>query len=186
MGDTRFMTRKATLLLVLLLNACAMPPPRPELAACLARMEGHAASLRPAFAALGYRPEVQLRLDEDLVDGRGFRKSESTLGDASPGGSIRLRPSRLCADDVLARAVVAHEMAHVALRHRVVAGSGIVLLWDDPLRTEVEANQLAYAALERAGGDDRAAVTVGCWLGKCDSVSPPARGRPRGARLRRE
>ena len=89
------MIRTATLVLIVFLGACAMPPSRPQLAACLARMEAHAASLRPAFAALGYRPEVQLRLDEDLVDGRGFRKSESTLGDASPGGSIRLRPSRL-------------------------------------------------------------------------------------------
>jgi hypothetical protein len=171
-GDTRHMTR-TVILLSLLLGACAATPPRPELAACLARMEAHAAHLRPAFAALGYRPEVYLRLDEDLADGRGFRKGESTLGDASPSGSIRLRPSRVCADEVLARAVVAHEMAHVSLQHRGVPGSGVTLLWEKPPRQEIEADELAYAALMRAGGDPRAATLVSCWLGRCDRPGKP-------------
>lgn len=179
------MTRKATLLLILLLNACAMPPSRPDLAACLARMEAHAASLRPAFAALGYRPAVHLRLDEGLADSRGFRAAQNTLGDSLPGGSIRLRPSRLCTDDVLARAVVAHEMAHVALQHRAVAGSGITLLWEKPPQQEAEANQLAFAALKRAGGGDPAAMLVGCWLGDCDGVAAPGSMPQRGMRALR-
>lgn len=171
-GDTRRMTRMVVFLFVLL-GSCAVVPPRPELAACLARMETHAANLRPTFTAMGYRPEVYLRLDEDLADGRGFRKSESTLGDASPGGAIRLRPSRLCADEVLARAVVAHEMAHVSLQHRSVPGSGVTALWEKPSQQEIEADELAYAVLMRAGGDVRAAMLVSCWLGKCDRQGKP-------------
>jgi hypothetical protein len=166
------MTR-TMILLSLLLGACAATPPRPELAACMTRMEAHAANLRPAFAALGHRPEVYLRLDEDLADSRGFRKGESTLGDASPGGTIRLRPSRLCADEVLARAVVAHEMAHVSLQHRGVPGSGVTALWEKPAQQEIEADELAYAALMRAGGDVRAAMLVSCWLGKCERPGKP-------------
>jgi len=177
-GDTRRMTR-LTVFLSLLLGACAAAPPRPELAACLALMEVHAATLRPAFAALGHRPEVYLRLDEDLADGRGFRKGESTLGDASPGGAIRLRPSRVCVDEVLARAVVAHEMAHVALQHRVVPGSGVTVLWEKPAQQELEADELAFAALRRAGGDPRAAMLVNCWLGKCGRQDKPG-GSSRG------
>lgn len=166
------MTRMMVFLSVLL-GACATAAPGPELVACLARMEAHAANLRPAFAALGYRPAVYLRLDEDLADGRGFRKGMSTLGDASPGGAIRLRPSRLCADEVLARAVVAHEMAHVSLQHRGMAGSGVTVLSEKPPQQEVEADELAYAALLRAGGDGRAAMLVGCWLGKCGRPGKP-------------
>jgi hypothetical protein len=172
MGDTRCMTR-TMILLSLLLGGCATTPMPPELAACHARMEAHAAHLRPAFAALGHRPEVHLRLDEELADGRGFRKGKSTLGDASPSGAIRLRPSRVCADEVLARAVVAHEMAHVALQHRGVPGSGITLLWERPPQQEMEADELAHAALLRAGGDPRAAMLVSCWLGRCDRQGPP-------------
>lgn len=156
-----------------------MPPLKPELSACLARMEAHAATLLPAFAVLGYRPEVRLRLDEDMNDGRGFRQSESTLGDSLPSGSIRLRPSRLCADDVLGRAVVAHEMAHVALQHHGVAGSGITLLWEKRPWQEVEADELAYAALTRAGGDTRAAARVSCWLGRCGATVRPVGVPPR-------
>lgn len=178
MGDTRRMTRMAIFLGVLL-GACATVAPGPEQAACLARMEAHAAHLQPAFAALGYRPEVYLRLDEDLADGRGFRKGDSTLGDASPGGAIRLRPSRLCADEVLARAVVAHEMAHVSLQHRGVPGSGVTVLWEKPPQQEIEADELAHAALLRAGGDPRAAMLVSCWLGKCERPGQPG-ARPRG------
>ncbi len=174
MGDTQSMTR-ITLVLSLLLGSCAMPPLAPELTACLARMEGHAADLMPAFDALGYRPDVHLRLDDDLADVRGFRKPASTMGDALPGGSIRLRPSHVCADDMLGRAVVAHEMAHVVLQHRGVAGSGVTLLWETRPRQEVEADELAYAALTRAGGDARAAVLVSCWLGKCDGIAPSGR-----------
>lgn len=178
MGDTRRMTRMAIFLGVLL-GACATVALGPEQAACLARMEAHAAHLQPAFAALGYRPEVYLRLDEDLADGRGFRKGDSTLGDASPGGAIRLRPSRLCADEVLARAVVAHEMAHVSLQHRGVPGSGVTVLWEKPPQQEIEADELAHAALLRAGGDPRAAMLVSCWLGKCERPGQPG-ARPRG------
>lgn len=174
MGDTQAMFRPA-LLILLLLAGCATQPLTPELSACLARMEGHAAGLLPAFAALGYRPAVHLRLDEDLVDVSGFRKMANTLGDASPGGQVRLRPSRLCADDVLGRAVVAHEMAHVALQHRGVVGSGITFLWEKPPRQEVEADELAYAALRRAGGDPRAAQVVSCWLDRCDERARPGR-----------
>jgi hypothetical protein len=133
----------------------------------MARMEAHVAHLRPGFDALGYRPEVRLRLDEDLADGRGFRKGDSTLGDASPGGEIRLRPSRLCADETLARAVVAHEMAHVALSHRGVPGNGIIVLWEKPHPLEMEANELAHAVLARSGGDAPSARLVACWLGRC-------------------
>ncbi len=168
------MIRTAFLVLPML-GACAMPPLAPVHLACLERMEGHAESLKPAFAALGYRSEVHLRLDEYLADGRGFAKSVSTLGDSSAGGSIRLRPSRLCSDAVLARAVVAHEMAHVALQHRGTPSEGIVVLWDKPPRLESEANELAHAALVRSGDDTGAAKLVACWLGKCD-----------GARLTRE
>lgn len=177
MGDTRPMTRSVPLVF-LLLTGCAAPLLKPELSACLARMEAHAETLRPAFASLGYRPEVYLRLDEDMADGRGFRKSESTLGDASPSGVIRLRPSRLCADEVLAHAVVAHEMAHVSLQHRGLAGSGITLLWEKRPGQEIEADELAYAALKRAGGDARAAILVSCWLGRCGEIAKPA-GIPR-------
>ena len=172
------MTR-VVIFLSVLLGACATAPPRPELAACLARMEAHAANLRPAFAALGHRPDVYLRLDEDLADWRGFRKGERTLGDASPGGAIRLRPSRVCADEVLARAVVAHEMAHVALQHRGVPGSGVTVLWEKPPQQETEADELAHAALLRAGGDSRAAMLVSCWLGRCDRPGKPG-GSTRG------
>lgn len=178
------MIRTAIPVLLMLLGACATPPSRPELAACLARMEAHAARLRPAFAALGYRPEVYLRLDEGLADSRGFRATENTLGDSLPGGLVRLRPSRLCADEVLARAVVAHEMAHVALQHRAVAGSGITLLWEKPPRMEMEANQLAHAALKHADADDPAARLVACWLGNCDGARKPAGRRLGGAGLR--
>lgn len=180
------MIRTAILILFVLLGACAMPPHRPELAACFARMEAHAASLRPGFAALGYQPEVYLRLDEHLADSRGFRSSKATLGDASPGGSIRLRPSRLCVDDVLARAVVAHEMAHIALRHQGVAGNGITLLWDKPPQQEADANQLAFTVLKRTGGGDPAAMLVGCWLGNCDGVAPPESVPRRGMRMLRK
>jgi hypothetical protein len=163
--------------LLLLLTSCASPLPGPDLVACLARMENHAASLKPVFAAMGYRFDVHLRLDEELTDGRGFSKSENVMGDASPGGAIRLRPSRLCGNDMLGRAVVAHEMAHVALQHRAVAGSGIIVLWEQRSPQEVEADQLAYAALRQAGGDSGAAALVSCWLGKCGSSGDP-RGKP--------
>lgn len=162
---------RPALLILLLLAGCATQPLTPELSACLSRMEGHAANLLPAFAALGYRPAVRLHLDEEMVDGNGFRKLASTLGDASPGGQVRLRPSRLCADDVLARAVVAHEMAHVALQHRGVMGSGITFLWEKPPRQEVEADELAYAVLRRAGSDPRAARLVSCWLDRCEETA---------------
>jgi hypothetical protein len=164
---------RLTIPLLLLLGSCAMSPAGPELTACLSRMEGHVTRLMPAFAALGYRSDVHLRLDEDLSDGRGFRSSASTLGDSSSSGSVRLRPSRVCTNDVLASAVVAHEMAHVALQHRGMAGTGITLLWEKPPRQEAEANELAYAVLTRAGGEADAATLVGCWLGRCGGNALP-------------
>ncbi len=169
---------RLAMILSLLLGACASAPPTPEQAACLARMRAHAAELQPAFAALGYRPEVSLRLDEEMPDGRGFAKSDSILGDASPGGAVRLRPSRLCADEALARAVVAHEMAHVALQHRAMPGNGVTLTWE-PQPLEVAANELAYAALMRAGGDGRAARLIRCWLEGCAAMERPDGGRGR-------
>jgi hypothetical protein len=166
---------RAAILLFLFLGACAAVPPSPEQLACLGRMEAHAAHLRPGFAALAYQPAFRLRLDEDLSDGRGFSKGGSILGDASPGGEIRLRPSRVCGDEMLARAVVAHEMAHVALRHRAVSGTGIIVLWEKrPLETE--ADELAHAALLQAGGDPRPAQLVACWLGRCNKPGLPSRG----------
>jgi hypothetical protein len=165
--------------LLLLLSGCASALPGPDMVACLTRMENHAASLKPVFAAMGYRFDVHLRLDEELTDGRGFSKSESVMGDASPGGAIRLRPSRLCANDMLGRAVVAHEMAHVALQHRAVAGSGIIVLWEQRSPQEVEADKLAYAVLRQAGGDSGAAALVSCWLGKCGSLGNPGWNRQR-------
>jgi hypothetical protein len=165
--------------LLLLLSGCASALPGPDMVACLTRMENHAASLKPVFAAMGYRFDVHLRLDEELTDGRGFSKSESVMGDASPGGAIRLRPSRLCANDMLGRAVVAHEMAHVALQHRAVAGSGIIVLWEQRAPQEVEADELAYAVLRQAGGDSGAAALVSCWLGKCGSLGNPGWNRQR-------
>jgi len=169
---------RMALLVSLLLGACALPPPTPEQSACLDRMRAHAAELQPAFAALGYRPEVSLRLDEEMPDGRGFAKSDSILGDASPGGLVRLRPSRLCADEALARAVVAHEMAHVALQHRAMPGSGVTLAWV-PQPLEVAANELAYAVLTRAGGDGRAVRVIRCWLHGCAPAERPEGGRGR-------
>lgn len=174
MDDTQTMFRSA-LLILLLLAGCATQRLTPELSACLARMQGHAAGLLPAFTALGYRPAVHLRLDEDMVDGNGFRKQASTLGDSTPGGQVRLRPSRLCAGDALGRAVVAHEMAHVALQHRGVVGSGITFLWEKPPQQEVEADELAYAVLRRAGGDPRAAQLVRCWLDRCEETARSGR-----------
>jgi hypothetical protein len=162
---------RAAILLPLFLGACAVAPPSPEQIACIARMEAHAAHLRPGFAMLGYQPEFRLRLDEDLADGRGFPKGDSILGDASPGGEIRLRPSGVCGDEVLARAVVAHEMAHVALRHRAIPGNGIIVLWEKP-PLETAADELAHAALLRAGGDPRPAQLVACWLGRCGKGLP--------------
>ncbi len=166
---------RATILLSLFLGACAIAPPSPEQIACLARMEAHAAHLRPGFVALGHLPEFRLRLDEDLADGRGFPKGIAILGDASPGGEIRLRPSRTCGDEVLARAVVAHEMAHVALGHRAVPGNGIIVLWEKP-PLETAADELAHAVLVRAGGDPRPAQLVACWLGRCNTPGLPGRG----------
>ncbi|MCF8178923.1 MAG: hypothetical protein K9J74_10480 [Sulfuritalea sp.] len=133
-------------------------------------MKSHAASLEHAFAVLGFRSEVHPHLDEELADGRGFAKSVSTLGDASAGGNIRLRPSWICVAPVLARAVVAHEMAHVALQHRGVSSEGVVVAWAEPTRQETEANELAYAVLVRSGVDTRAARLVACWLEKCDDA----------------
>lgn len=166
-------------LLLLLLGACALPPLSPAQQACLERMDHHANSLKPAFAALGYKPKILLLLDEDLADGRGFAKSTAILGDSSAGGTIRLRPSRLCSDEVLARAVVAHEMAHVALQHRGLPVEGVIASWDKPPGQETEANALAHAALLLSGGDARSARLVACWLGKCDDMQPQGKGNGR-------
>ncbi len=139
----------------------------------MARMQAHVSSLMPAFQALDYRFDVNLSLDENMYDPRGFRSSGNVLGDATAGGRIRLRPSALCRNDALARAVVAHEMSHVALRHVGMQGSGVVLSWEGPPPVEMEADRLAYKVLQKAGGDRRAIIYVRCWLDGCGETPPP-------------
>lgn len=162
---------------VLALAGCALAPPSPLLTACQQRMDRHAAQLLPGFHALGYRPEVQLRLDDEMRDGRGFRQSGEVLGDASPGGRVRLRASRLCGDDAAARAVIAHEIAHVALQHRGSPGTGVVIEWEVSPQ-EVEADRLALEVLRRTGGHAAAERFIECHRNDCDGMAGPALRRP--------
>lgn len=155
-------------LLALWLAGCTTTQPYPrEHAACYERMQQQAAQLLPAFEALGHRPEIQLHLDEEMRDGRGFRQSPDIMGDALPGGRVRLRPSRVCDNVAIGRAVVAHEMAHVALQHRGAPGSGIVLQWERPPQQEMEADELALAVLLKAGGSPLAVRFIECRLRGC-------------------
>ncbi|MDK9725525.1 MAG: hypothetical protein OEL88_11610 [Sterolibacteriaceae bacterium MAG5] len=167
-----------------LLAACTTTQPYPkEYAACYERVQQHAAQLMPVFAALGYRMEPDVRLDEDMVNNRGFRAPDDVLGDAIPNGRIRLRPSRVCASESLARAVLAHEMAHVALQHRGVRGTGVTLAWEKPPQQEIEADGLALKVLRQAGGYPGAVTYVACRLGSCvkapavNRAAPPQPGR---------
>lgn len=168
------------------LSACApLPPYPPGFAACYERMQRHAADLLPAFAALGYRPAVRLSLDEKLPDPNGLRAMNDVMGDAVPNGRIRLRPRPLCADDAMAWAVVAHEMAHVALQHRGVPGTGLVLEWDGPPQQENEADALGLAALRRIGGHTASERFLECRLRDCGGSFGAATPAFRGAEPRK-
>ena len=59
-------------------------------------------------------------------------------------------------DGALAQAVVAHEMAHVALLHHGTAGVGIVREWEDLQRREAQADALGLAALRLTGASQQA------------------------------
>lgn len=159
-----------------LLAACTTTQPYPkEHAACYESVQQHAAQLMPAFNALGYSFEIDVRLDEDLLNARGFRQMGDVLGDALPNGRIRLRPSRVCANPSVVRAVLAHEMAHVALQHLGVKGNGITLAWEKPPKQETEADELALRVLRKAGGHPGAVNYIACRLGNCPGQ---ASGRP--------
>ena len=167
---------------IIALAGCAAAPSSPLQAACLARMNVHAAELLPGFEALGYRPQVHLQLDDEMRNGRGFRQSGQVLGDASPGGRVRLRASRLCGDAAAARAVIAHEMAHVALQHRGAPGTGVVLEWERPAQ-EVEADRLAIDVLRHTGGHPAAEQFLACHFDDCGPATrrPAARPMPGNA-----
>lgn len=169
-------------ILLLLAAGCAVAPPQsPAVGACLQRMNAHAAELLPGFVALGYRPEVRLQLDDDMRAG-GFRQPGGVLGDATPGGRIRLRTSAVCGDAVAARAVLAHEMAHVALKHQGMPGSGVTLEWEKPPQQEVEADRLALDVLRRLGGDPAAERFLECHMTSCASAPFPRRSGAGGGR----
>jgi hypothetical protein len=154
-----------------LLAGCATVTP--ESAACLARMKHHAVQVEPGFAALGYTFGYSIVLEEGLYSNRGFPSPPHVMGDALPSGRIRLRPSWVCGDDVQAQAVVAHEMAHVALQHRNTDTSGISLEWAPP-RHELEADALGLKALQKAGAPRAAWKFLDCRLGQCEGRRKPA------------
>ena len=168
-------------ILVLLPTGCAVAPAQsPAHAACLQRMNARAAELLPGFVALGYRPEVRLQLDDDMRAG-GFRQPGEVLGDATPGGRIRLRTSAVCGDAVAARAVLAHEMAHVALKHQGTPGTGVTLEWEKPPQQEIEADRLALDVLRRLGGHPAAERFIECHMTSCTGMPLPRRsGAGRG------
>lgn len=168
---------QAALLFLLLLGACATPPLSPQASACLERLRAQGEGLLPHFAALGYEVRMHVLLDEELADSRGFRAPANVLGDATAGGRIRLRPSVLCPNPSLARAVIAHEMSHVALRHMGSVGTGVTLAWEGPPPQEREADELAYRVLERAGGDRLSLDYVRSWR---NSAREEQRERRRG------
>lgn len=179
---------RLALLACLCLPGCTPMQPYPQgYAACYERMQRHAAELAPGFAALGYRPAVRLSLDDKLPDAYGLHAMSDVMGDALPSGRIRLRPSTLCANDALARAVVAHEMAHVALQHRGAPSTGLVLEWEGPPQQENEANALGLAVLRQTGGYPAAERFLECRLTDCSFGaaaggaptfrSPPRKGR---------
>lgn len=139
----------------------------PESAACLARMKRHAIGLESGFAALGYTFSYSIALEEGLYSNRGFPSPPHVMGDALPSGRIRLRPSWVCGDDVQAQAVVAHEMAHVALQHRNMDTSGVSVEWAPP-REELEADALGLKALQKAGAPRAVWKFLDCRLGQCE------------------
>lgn len=160
------------------LCACApLPPYPPGYAACYERVRRQAAELAPGFAALGYRPAAELHLDENMPDAYGLHAMSDVMGDAMPDGRIRLRMSAVCGDDLLARAVVAHEMAHVALQHRGAPTTGLVLAWEGPPPQEREADALALAVLRKVGGDPRAERFLECHANGCGAAGGP-KGTP--------
>lgn len=168
----------AALALAATICGCAPIQPYPDgYAACYARMRRHADDLLQGFAALGYRPAVKLQLDEKMPDAYGLNSMQDVLGDAKPDGRIRLRASAVCADDELARAVVAHEMAHVALEHRGSPSTGLVLAWEGPPKNENEANALGLAVLRRIGGHPLSERQLECRLTDCAGMAGP-RGTP--------
>jgi hypothetical protein len=148
--------------------ACAPAKPYPErYAACYQRMEKHAAELAPGFSALGYQPKIHLSLDDRMPDAYGLHAMSDVMGDALPSGRIRLRPATLCNNDALARAVVAHEMAHVALQHRGAPSTGLVLEWEGDPPQEKEANALGLAVLRKVGGYPFSERFLECRLRDC-------------------
>lgn len=166
-GPGRLMNAFA-LLATVFVAACVSNQPYPqEYAACYQGVQRHMAELMPVFNAMGYRMEIDLRLDDQMLSSRGFRQPEDILGDAIPSGRIRLRPSRVCVNPSLARAVLAHEMSHVALQHLGVTGTGVTLEWEKPPKQEIEADELALKVLRRAGGYPGAVAYVTCRLGPC-------------------
>jgi hypothetical protein len=164
--------------------ACTPLQPYPSgQAACYQRVQRHVAELAPGFAALGYRPSVQLYLDENMDDGYGLRAMSDVMGDARPSGRIRLRISAVCGDNVLARAVVAHEMAHVALQHKGAPTTGVVLAWEGPPPQEREADALAVTVLRKIGGYPGAERFLECHANECGPAggakgTPAFRGPP--------
>lgn len=162
----------AALLGAAFLAGCVSTQPYPqEYAACYQGVQRHAAELMPVFNAMGYRMEIDLRLDDQMLSNRGFRQPEDILGDAIPSGRIRLRASRVCVNTSLARAVLAHEMAHVALQHMGVTGTGVTLEWEKPPKQEIEADELALKVLRQAGGYPASVAYVTCRLGPCQGQS---------------
>lgn len=172
-------------LIAVLAAACADVRPYPrEYAACFDRLQRDAAQLLPGFEAFGYRPLVQFQLNEDMRNARGFRKTDDVMGDAVPSGLIRIRPSRVCGNPVIARAVVAHEMAHVALQHKGVPDTGLVLEWEGAPSQEKEADALALSVLRKSGGPAQAEHFIECrqllecGAGATGSAGAPAFRRP--------
>lgn len=142
-------------------------------------MQRFAQELAPGFAALGHQPRIRLQLDDKLPDAYGLHAMSDVMGDALPGGRIRLRASSLCGNDVLARAVLAHEMAHVALQHQGTPNTGLVLAWEGPPKQEQEADRLALAALRKSGSYPLSEAWLGCHVGDC---VPSGRQDPRSFR----
>ena len=161
-----------------LLAACASVPEDPN--GCLPRMKKFAQALEPGFAALGYTFSYSIALEENLYSNWGFPSPPQVMGDAVSSGRIRLRPSRVCGDDRLGFAVVAHEMAHVALRHYNSETTGITLEWA-PAKEELEADDLGLRALRKIGASPRVWKLLECRLGQCGEgrLGPP-RLRPPG------
>ena len=167
------------ILLLAGLAGCGSTPVDPAKSLCLQRFDVMTQRLLPAFAAEGYQPAVHLQLDDTLTNGRGFAAPDGVMGDSLPSGRIRLR-SRLCQDQALASIVLAHEMAHVALRHYGAPSSGVTLAWETP-RAELEADQLAQKVLRRTGAPRSLLDFLDCRLGQCEAPSPQWKRKPVGS-----